>query len=127
MKWTASALVMAAALSGCLSTGGGGGMGGYGHLGGMAGGPPSVPGVQGPWGQPVAMAAPYTAVPPNGEAAAREMMARSVPLELMQTGAFNTPGSPSGILLAGGPALPPPPGSMSAPGMPFQPFVAGAA
>src|SRR6266446_3885640 len=126
MKRTASALVMVAGLAGCASMGDGGGMGGYGGRGGMAGGPPSVPGVQGPWGQPVAMAAPYTAVPPNGEAAAREMMARSVPLELMQTGALHTPGSPSGIMLAGGPAMPPP-GSGPSPGMPFQPFVAGMA
>src|SRR3989475_11682082 len=116
MKRTASALVMVAGLAGCASMGDGGGMGGYGGRGGMAGGPPSVPGVQGPWGQPVAMAAPYTAVAPNGEEAAREMMARSVPLELMQTGAFTKPGAPSGLMLAGGQAMPPPPGAMSAPG-----------
>jgi hypothetical protein len=133
MKRTASALMVLAALGGCVSTGSGPGMGG--GWGSMGGGPPSVPGVQGPWGQPVAMAAPYTAVAPSGEEAAREMMARSVPLELMQTGAFTRPGAPSGIMLAGGPAMPggmsapgamPPPSAMSAPSMPFQPFVAGA-
>jgi hypothetical protein len=118
-----------AALGGCVSTGSGPGMGG--GWGGMGGGPPSIPGVQGPWGQPVAMAAPYTAVAPNGEEAARQMMARSVPLELMQTGAFTRPGAPSGLMLAGGQAMPPPgtmsaPGAMPTPGMPFQPFVAGA-
>src|SRR5437588_2326389 len=126
MKRTAGALVMVAALGGCVSTGAGPGAGsGSFGSGGWTGGPPTVPGVQGPWGQPVAVAAPYSAVPPSGEAAAREMLARSVPLELMQAGAQSSPGAPSSIMLAGGPAGPPLPGSVAAPGMPYQPFVPG--
>ncbi|HEV3117471.1 MAG TPA: hypothetical protein VGY58_10475 [Gemmataceae bacterium] len=123
MKRTAGALFMLAALGGCVSTGSGPGAGG-GYGGCLAGGALSVPGVQGPWGAPVAMAAPYTATPPSGEAAAREMLAHSVPLEMMQAGATSYPGAPSGIIRAGG-VMPPSPGSISAPGLPYQPFVAG--
>src|SRR5205807_7319648 len=97
MKRSAGALFMLAALGGCVSTGSGPGSGG-GYGGCMAGGALTVPGVQGPWGAPVAMAAPYSATPPNGEAAAREMLARSVPLEVMQAGASGYAGAPSGII-----------------------------
>src|SRR5262249_23494190 len=80
-------------------------------------GPPRVSGLQGPWGEPVTMAAPYSASPPGAEAA-RVMMAQSVPLELVQPGATSTAASPSGIMLAGGANA----ASVSPPGVPFQPI-----
>jgi hypothetical protein len=117
---------MVAALGGCVSSGSGPGASGGGYVGCMSGSALTVPGVQGPWGAPVAMAAPYSATPPTGEAAAREMLAQSVPLEIMQAGASSYPGAPSGIMRMGGQgAMPPAPGSISAPGLPQQPFVAG--
>lgn len=100
MKRTAGAFMLLAALGGCTSTmsgppwAGGPGFGGVTHNG--AGRPPSIPGVVGPYGQPVAMAAPYNAAPP-GEALARTMMAQSIPMELVQ----QLPGTPGGIVPAG--------------------------
>src|SRR5262249_44978106 len=78
-----------------------------------------------PWGQPVSMAFPYSSAPPGGEAAAREMLARRVPLDLIQASAATGQGMPANIVQAGGPGVPPPPGSISAPGMPFQPVGPG--
>ncbi len=49
---------------------------------------PEVATVQGPWGQPVAMAAPYNVKPPNGTDAARAMLAQSMPLELVQQSGY---------------------------------------
>src|SRR5262249_33672371 len=118
MKRTAGAWVLLAALGGCTTMDHGPSTIGCGGCG--AGGPtPTVPGVQGPWGQPVAMAAPYSAEPP-GAAAAHAMLARSVPLDLVQASASTGPGSPTGIQLAGGlPAR----SSISPLGVPFQPVV----
>lgn len=57
---------------------------------------PSVPGVQGPWGQPVPMAAPYSSNPPS-EGQARAMMSASLPLSMVNMAGL--PGSPnSGII-----------------------------
>jgi hypothetical protein len=50
------------------------------------------------------------------------MMARSVPMDLIQAGATSSPGASSGIMLAGGPL---PSGSISPVGLPFQPVVPG--
>jgi hypothetical protein len=73
---------------------------------------PEVETVQGPWGQPVPMAAPYNVKPPNGADAARAMLAQSMPLELLQqSGYFQNTGMP--IMQTGGQA----PGAMSPPGM----------
>ena len=58
--------------------------GSVGCLSGQAMCAPSVPGFQGPYGQPVAMAAPYTSAPPGGADMARAMVRQSVPLELVQ-------------------------------------------
>lgn len=105
---------------------------------------PMVPGMQGPMGEPVAMAAPYTSMGPTGADAARAMMAQSVPLELVQAAGAMGPGMPSGVLPAGGnmaagmpsgiipagggcppggcaPPMMPPSGGLSPPGMPFAP------
>jgi hypothetical protein len=68
------------------------------------------------------MVAPYSAAPPGAEAA-RAMMARSVPMDLVQTAATSTPGTSSNILLAGGPM--PGMGAISPAGVPFQPIIPG--
>jgi hypothetical protein len=143
MKRTACTLMLLASLSGCMSSGygsGGGfgsGTGGFGPPnGGGHGlsmgpykGPPTVPGVQGPMGERVAMAAPYSAAPPAA-LMAQSMMAQSVPLSMVQmAGAKAQPGSGSGLVQAqfcppGGcpPQVPVPSGGMiSPPGMPFGP------
>ncbi len=138
MKRTAGVWVLLVALHGCTTAGHhscsscGGGTGSQ---------LPTVPGVMGPWGQPVTMAAPYSAVPP-GEAAARAMLAQHVPLEMMQaqpgpkpwmnTGVVQAsarmnPGAGSGVVQAGvhcadGSCNGGGPGPMTtAPGMPLGP------
>ncbi len=118
MKRTAGTWVLLAALGGCTSMDhnpsplGCGSCGPRGHAA-------TVPGVQGPWGQPVAMAAPYSAEPP-GAAAARAMLARSVPLDIVQTVAHTGPGATGGIQHAAGlPAS----STIAPPGVPFQPIV----
>lgn len=50
--------------------------------------PAQVPTVQGAWGAPVEMAAPYNANPPSGAAAARAMISSSQPLDLIQQSGF---------------------------------------
>jgi hypothetical protein len=101
----------------------GSGYGGHGPAGFAGGAPPAVPGMQGPWGQSVPMAPPYSTNPP-GAIAARQMLATSVPLDIVQMagGAAPMPGAPPGgalpgmIMPAGG--LLSPPGVPAAPGMP---------
>jgi hypothetical protein len=122
MKRTAGALVLLAAVGGCMSMDQGRSQyAGSGTWGSASSGPPSVPGVQGPWGAPVPMVAPYSAAPPGAEAA-RAMMAQSVPMELLQGGSKGMAAS-SGIIQAGGPAAVTPTASLSPPGVPFQPII----
>lgn len=122
MKRTVSALVLLAAVGGCVTVDQGpSAFSGCGSCGTWSNGPPRVPGVQGPWGQPVTMAAPYSVSPPSGAEAARAMMAQSVPLDLVQTSAVNGAASSTGIMRAGGAPLSP--GGFSPPGVPFQPIV----
>src|SRR5882724_8694973 len=124
MKRTAGTMVLLAALGGgCVTTGqdtapwnhapsgGGGGCPGCGSS--TAG----VPGMQGPWGQPVAMAFPYSANPnlANGSEAAKAMLAQSMPVDLVQQASF-TPNGPTGILQAGGAEPPGPPSMAGGPG-----------
>jgi hypothetical protein len=99
--------------------------------GGYAGHMPTVPGVQGPWGQPVAMASPYSVAPP-GAMAAQAMMAQSVPLDLVQMNGAGAGGMPPSIMPAGG--LMGTPGSgvvqasgscISPPGVPYAPVTPG--
>lgn len=133
MKRTAGTLMMLAALGGCSSTNQGHMAGGGCPTGGCGSRQArSVPGVQGPWGTPVAMAAPYTASPPSGEAAARAMMARHLPLDMVQMAGM--PGAPAGggIQLAGGQhtagsptGIIPAHGMISPPGLPHQPALPG--
>jgi hypothetical protein len=132
MKRTAAVMVLLAGLAGCVEDQPGPYMSNYwgsgqsGQSGTTCGGSrvgPSVPNCQGPWGQPVAMAAPYTSSPPQGEAAARAMLNTSLPLNAVQQASYN-PGAdnPSAILPAGGF---PPPAGLSPPGVPAMPSVPG--
>ena len=126
MKRTAGAFAFLAALSGCVSMDSGPGQsGGFGcEIGG--GRAPTVAGLQGPWGQPVAMAAPYSYSNQSpGADAARAMMAQSVPMDLIQASSLNAPGSGSGVVRAGGMPMPPPMAAMTPPGVPAQPFTPG--
>src|SRR5437762_2684214 len=90
MRTRGAWLIVVAAMTGCVSTETSGpsmsSSGGpcQGRCG--VGGPPSVPGVTGPYGEPVAMAAPYLGVPPPNEAMARAMMNNSIPLDQMNGG-----------------------------------------
>ncbi|HLN29201.1 MAG TPA: hypothetical protein VK395_15740 [Gemmataceae bacterium] len=124
MKRTGCTFLLLAALSGCAEMDQRPSMGGWG--GGSvsySNGPSTVPGAQGPWGQPVCMAAPYSASPPGAEAA-RAMMSQSVPMDMIQQAGYTpTPGAGSGITRTGG-QLPPPAG-ISPAGMPFQPVAPG--
>lgn len=90
----------------------------------------SIPGVQGPWGAPVAVTGPYKATPISGEAAAKAMIANSVPLSMVQQASFKPgrlpasqnpmqqamSGMPAGAMMPGG--MLSPPGMPAMPGMP---------
>jgi hypothetical protein len=85
--------------------------------------PVQVPTVQGAWGEPVEMAAPYSYKPPSGAEAARAMLSASQPLDLVQqSGFFKDTGYP--IIQTGGqcpggacpmPGAVPPPGNLISP------------
>jgi hypothetical protein len=79
--------------------------------------PVSVPTVQGAWGEPIEMAAPYNAKPPSGAEAARAMISASQPLDLVQMSGYFKDSSypiiptagtcPGGMCPAPGAGLPP--------------------
>jgi hypothetical protein len=136
MKRTAGVLALLAVAGGCVSTGNPGPYMGDVWKGGQAtgsccasgncatGSPTTVPGVQGPWGAPVTMAAPYSSAPPTGEQAARDMLAQSLPMNQIQRTNYTRNGaSTGGIMPAGGmlPGAVPPPGGISPPGVPGMP------
>ena len=139
MKRTAGISMLLAALSGCLSASPGEGhnaSSGPRHQATCCGHQPNVPGVQGPWGQPVPMAAPYTSNPPSGRELAHQMMSQSVPIDMVQphpndqgimlASAQQMPGAGSGLMQAShvmppgmnGPNMVTPPGVPAVPGMP---------
>jgi hypothetical protein len=123
MKKSLTALMLAAAVGGCMSTHGPSPNVGSQTPTVRASGemvPMNVPGVVGPYGEPIPVAAPYTSSPPVSAWQARRMMADSVPLNfvqydpnLMQVGA-QMPGMSS-----------PPGGMMAPPGMPMGPPMMG--
>jgi hypothetical protein len=133
----ASALVLVAGLSGCVSVDSGietGGpcTGNYGR--GMP--PPSVPGVQGPHGQNVPMIAPYSSAPPGHPMMAYAMMSRSVPMDMVQMNrpmpaAMNPGLQQTGFTAPPGAGTPnfmmPKEGILSPPGVPFAPGMPGGA
>ncbi len=123
MRRKACALVLTAALGGCVSTDPNCGpvcTGSWGHHNG----PPTVPGTMGPGGQPLAMAAPYNVAPPGSPWAAQQMMANSVPLDMVQ---MNRGGNVPGMGGAPGGMMPPTQmpqgGVLTPPGVPFAPGI----
>jgi hypothetical protein len=130
--------MLLAALSGCMSSGYGPPVGRYGGGFGPRGGPvvsmgaykgpPSVPGFEGPMGERIAMAAPYSAAPPSNWMA-YNMMTQSLPLSMVQQAGASGMSGGAGVVQAqfcppGGcpPQVPTPPGGLLAPpGMPFAP------
>jgi hypothetical protein len=85
---------------------------------------PQVQSLQGAWGEPVEMAAPYNVKPPSGADAARAMLAQSMPLDLVQqSGYFKDSSYP--IMQTGAqypaPVGPPPGGMISPPGIAAAP------
>ncbi|HKI36093.1 MAG TPA: hypothetical protein VKA46_29825 [Gemmataceae bacterium] len=125
MKRLAGAFSLLAAVGGCVSTETGGGNGAPPINGPNAimPGPANVPYAMGPGGVPVPMRAPQqmASAVPSGEDAAKAFIAKQMPPDIVQQVAFNKSDSTSGLMLAGGPGLPPeggpglpPPG---APGM----------
>src|SRR5262249_57969335 len=116
IKRTAGVLALLAAAGGCVSTGNPGPyMGDVWKSGAYSGGGcangtcatgtlNTVPGVQGPWGAPVTMAAPYSSAPPTGEQAAREMLSQSLPMNQIQRTNYTRNGAAAaGIMPAGAP------------------------
>ena len=105
MRRNATAVLMVAALGGCMSfqngpeTGGGNSVPHWGRTYG----PPTVPGVKGPYGESVPMAAPYSSAPPANAYMARSMMSQSLPLSSVQ---MNNPAAAMGGM---------PPGAMVPP------------
>jgi hypothetical protein len=133
MKRTAGITMLLAALGGCVTTsestymGGAGGTACLGTTCGAHGGP-TVPGVQGPYGQPVAMAAPYSYAPPSGKDAAMAMLQNSVPMDLVQQASYKPGhGSGSGILQAQAtlPGAVMHAGGITPPGVPMTPGAPG--
>jgi hypothetical protein len=106
------ASALSTALSGCLNIDTGPETGGVRPLAAQGIGPPAVPGVQGPYGTPITMAAPYNTSPPANAYMAQQMMSRSIPLGMTQM-------NPNGMIS--------PPGVPGAPGMPpgFSPGMTG--
>jgi hypothetical protein len=140
MKRSAAALVLVAALGGCMSPerepGGPSSMGGCAGCYGAVRPPPVVPGMQTAYGQPLPMAQPYATTPPASAALAYQMMSQNVPLDLMQASQPGMPpmAPPSNVVQAsancgpGGcmPGVPTPPGGLIAPpGAPFGPGMPG--
>src|SRR5438552_1777373 len=122
MRRKACALLLTAALGGCMSTDradmGPACSGSW----GKQHGPPMVPGMTAGNGQQLPMAAPYNMAPPGNAYAAQQMMSNSVPLDMVNISrGGNAPGmsgSPGGAM----PFLPMPNGGvLSPPGVPFAP------
>lgn len=78
---------------------------------------PEVPTVQGAWGEPVPLAAPYSAKPPGGADVARAMIASSQPLDIVQQSGY-LKDSAYPIMQTGGQCpggMCPPPGNLISP------------
>jgi hypothetical protein len=88
--------------------------------------PSSVPTVQGAWGEPVELQAPYNAKPPNGTDAARAMLAQSMPLDLIQQSGYfknsSYPITPVAAQCPGGVCAAPGMGGMGGIGGPGSPI-----
>jgi hypothetical protein len=113
-------------LSGCLSIDNGPETGGScgGHYG-RSYGPPTIPGLQGAYGEKVPVAAPYNMAPPPTAYQAKQMLANSVPMDMVQLnrGAGFGPGGPAGGSMP--PTVMPAGGIISPVGVPFAPGAPG--
>src|SRR5262245_36916438 len=134
MRRKACALLLSAALGGCMSTDLPDAHYACSGSWGTHHGPPTVPGVMGANGQSLTMAAPYNTAPPANLAEAQQMMASSVPLDMVQMsrggnapGMGGVPGGfmPNTIMPTGG--IISPAGVPFAPGIPSGPNVSQAA
>lgn len=116
-----ASFLLVGTMSGCISTSDSPEMGGMRPNYGQSFGPPTVPGVKGPYGENVPMAAPWNSVPPGSEYAARMMMSRSIPMNMIQMHP-NGMLTPPGVMGMPGttPGMPGMPG-MNMPGMPGMP------
>jgi hypothetical protein len=115
MRRYAAVALLLAGLSGCFNLDTGPDTGWQRPLHAQGMGPPSVPGVQGPYGLPVPMKAPYSYNPPPNLFAAQQMMRESVPLGMVQpNGPGSAPGNMPAPFMPGGTLLSPP----GMPGMP---------
>jgi len=143
MKRIYGSILALATLSGCVSDKGGGqfmsqyhGSQNFSSNDGIHQGiyaPRTIPGVQGAWGAPVPVSGPYQSIAPSGEAAAKAMIANSVPLDIVQQTSFKGGMIPAGSnpiqqAMAGMPAGALTPGGMiSPPGVPAMPGMPGGA
>jgi hypothetical protein len=117
MRRYAAAALLLGTLSGCFNLDTGPETGGVRPLTAQGAGPPTVPGFQGPYGQPVPMAAPYSYNPPRDVFAAQDMLRHSIPMSQVQmNGPTMVPGMPPTAMPAGG--IMTPPGMPAAPGVP---------
>jgi hypothetical protein len=114
MRRRLGALMLAAAMGGCMSTNhnpptaSAPTVRAYGeHV------PPTVPGVTGPYGEPVPMIAPYSASPMMSARQATNIMNQSIPLNFVS--------NDQGVVQAGVQMPAPPNGLMGPPGLPFNP------
>jgi hypothetical protein len=116
-RTAAAGLLFGGLVVGCTSFDTGPETGGMKPNYGPVHGPPSVPGMQGPGGTKVPMTAPYSYAPPGSQWMAQQMMANSLPMNMMQINR----GGP----MPGGPGMPqmpmPPGGLLTPPGLPFAP------
>lgn len=143
MKRIYAGILTMATLSGCVSDKGGGqfmsqhhGAQNFSSTDGIHQGvyaPRTIPGVQGAWGAPVPVSGPYQSIAPSGEAAAKAMIANSVPLSMVQqthmaAGMIPSGSNPIQQAMAGMPAGAMTPGGLiSPPGMPAMPGMPGGA
>ncbi len=113
-------MMFLSALAGCMSTDIPPETGGVRPHYGKSFGPPMVPGVEGPYGAPVPMAAPYNTAPPGSMYAAQRIMNNNIPLDRVQ---MNPGGMPMGGPPGAGMPNPMMPGNMilSPPGVPGLP------
>jgi hypothetical protein len=134
MKRRFGALILAAAMGGCMSTNNSTPSGAEPTV--RAAGPygvPAIPGVTGPYGEPVQPIAPYNPSPFMSARQANTMMSQSVPLTYVNTdqgvvlAAAQMPNMPQMPTMPPGmPQMPMPPGGMiSPPGVPFGPGMPG--
>ncbi|MCS7045372.1 MAG: hypothetical protein NZO58_03350 [Gemmataceae bacterium] len=124
MRRKACALLITAAMGGCMTMEQGQHGPGCAGSWGAHKGPPMVPGVVGAHGQGIPMAAPYHVAPPPNAYLAQRMMANSVPLDMVQIHRGGNAPALGGVPGGNAPPTPIPAGGvLTPPGVPFAPGV----